>query len=312
MKAKIGILGAGNMGKGLSLLFAMRGFPVTLYMRSIAKEAETREAIDGNIKLLSVNNVIDGETAAAIQGRITATDSLEAVCNGAGLIIENVAEDLAVKRALFAKLDKLAGADVILASNTSAISITEIGGDCTAHRERVIGTHFWNPPYLIPLVEVVKTEYAPESVIRRAAAILEEAKKVPVVVRKDVPGFIANRLQHALQREALNIVARGIASPADVDKSVKYGFGMRLGICPPLEVIDMGGTDLTLSIHEYLFPDLYNDPAPVPILKEMAERGDLGFKSGKGVREWTDDEIKASRENLSNGLIAVLRALGRL
>ncbi|MDR0874896.1 MAG: 3-hydroxyacyl-CoA dehydrogenase family protein [Clostridiales Family XIII bacterium] len=312
MSAKIGIIGAGNMGKGLTLLFAMRGFPVTLYTRDLAKEPAIREAISGNIKLLSENEVISAETAEAIPARISFTDSYEVIAAQADLIIENVVEDLGIKRALFAELDRLAKPDVILSSNTSAISITEIGQDCVNHRERVIGTHFWNPPYLVPLVEVIETPYSSPDAIARATQIMEEAKKVPVLCHKDVPGFVANRLQHALQREALNIVARGIASPEDVDKSIKYGFGMRLGICPPLEVVDMGGTDLTLSIHEYLFPDLYNEPEPVPILKEMVARGDLGFKSGKGVRAWTEDEIRASRENLTKGLIAVLRALDRL
>jgi len=311
MDTRIGIAGSGYMGKGLALLFAMRGFPVTMFTRDLTKEEGIREAIDNNAELLSVNSVLDRVCAESIQGRISVTASLETLADSSDLIIESIVEDLEVKRSFFTKLDKLAKPDVILASNTSAISITEIGAKCV-RRERVIGTHFWNPPFLVPLVEVIKTEFACDEVIAHTVSIMEAARKIPVVALKDVPGFIANRMQHALQREALNIVARGIASADDVDKSIKYGFGMRLGVCPPLEIIDMGGTDLTLSIHEYLLPDLCNDTAPLPMLKEMVAQGELGFKSGKGLRTWTGEEIQASRENLTNGLIAVMRALGRL
>ncbi len=136
--------------------------------------------------------------------------------------------------------------------------------------------------------------------------------KEPVLVKKDVPGFLANRLQHALFREAISIVENGIADAKDVDDAIKYGFGMRLGVMAPMEVIDNAGVDLTYSIHKYLFPHIENSTEPSKLLVEKYEKGDLGFKTGKGFQEWSEEDIAASRKNLIEGLIKVAKALDRL
>ena len=180
------------------------------------------------------------------------------------------------------------------------------------HKERIIGTHYWNPAYLIPLVEVVKTKYVSEETVKATYGLLEEAGKKPVIVKKDVPGFLANRMQHALFREALSIVEHDIADPEDVDKAIKYGFGMRLGICPPIEVMDMGGLDLTYAIHEYLFPHIENSTTPSRLLTENIEKGNLGFKSGKGIMDWPKESIEKANKELIDGLIKVAKALDRL
>ena len=199
----------------------------------------------------------------------------------------------------------------ILTTNTSAISVTEIA-EKSVHKERIIGTHFWNPAYLIPLVEVINTKYADPAVLSEMCEVLKGAHKMPVVVKKDVPGFLANRMQHALFREAISIVENEIADPADVDNAIKYGFGMRLGVSGPMEVIDRGGTDLTYSIHKYLFPHIESSTQPSRMLTNLMEHGKLGFKSGEGFQPWSEERIKESNENLTRGLITVTRALGRL
>jgi 3-hydroxybutyryl-CoA dehydrogenase len=308
---KIGVIGAGNMGSGLALLFSMHGFNVSLFMRNISKAQSVRDRISSNIDVLIQHDVLEEGSGKDIQSRIEVTNQLDVVAKDAKIIIENIVEDLAVKKEYFAKLDALTPPDVILASNTSVISITEIGENCK-YKERVIGTHFWNPPYLIPLVEVIKTVDSSDEVVERVYAIMERANKQPVIAQKDAPGFIANRMQHALFREALNIVERGIATPEDVDKSIKYGFGMRLGICAPIEVMDMGGMDLTSSIHDYLFPDLADAKESQQILKDKIAAGELGFKTQKGIEDWPDERIAASRENLNAGLIKILKALDRI
>lgn len=194
---------------------------------------------------------------------------------------------------------------MILATSTSVMSITEIGSRAR-HRERVIGTHFWNPPYLILLVEVVRTEQVEAAVVERTLAILRRAGKHPIDCKKDVPGFVANRLQHALWREAISIVEHGIADAATVDESIRFGPGLRLPVLAPMENADMVGLDLTLAIHDYILPHLEASGAPSPLLREKVAAGDLGFKTGRGFAEWSPEAAEASRRRLVEYLVHVL------
>ena len=161
-------------------------------------------------------------------------------------------------------------------------------------------------------MEVIKTKYVSEETVRKTYDLLAEAGKKPVIVKKDVPGFLANRMQHALFREALSIIENDIADPADVDDAIRYGFGMRLGICPPIEVMDMGGLDLTYAIHKYLFPHIESSTTPSKLLTENIEKGNLGFKTGKGIMDWPEDAVEKANKELNEGLIKVAKALGRL
>ena len=222
--------------------------------------------------------------------------------------MEAVFENLELKQKTFADLDSTCRKEAILATNTSVISITEIAAKSN-HRERIVGTHFWNPPYLIPLVEVVRGKDTFEKTMKDTYALLQAVGKHPVMVNKDVPGFVANRLQHALWREAISIVEKGIADPATVDECVKFGPGLRLPILGPMENADMVGNDLTLSIHEYILKYLENSPEPSPLLKAMVERNELGFKTGKGFQKWTADEAQRSRERLTEYLISAVKNL---
>jgi 3-hydroxybutyryl-CoA dehydrogenase len=185
------------------------------------------------------------------------------------------------------------------------MSITEIGAR-TVRKERVVGTHFWNPPYLIPLVEVVRTEHVDPGVVERIMDLLRRVGKHPIDCKKDVPGFVANRLQHALWREAISIVEQGIADAETVDESIRYGPGLRLPILAPMENADMVGLDLTLAIHDYILPHLEASGEPSPLLRAKVEAGDLGFKSGKGFAEWTPESAEASRRRLAAYLVHVL------
>ena len=192
----------------------------------------------------------------------------------------------------------MCGPDTILATNTSVMSPTEIASKAE-RRERIIGTHWWNPPFLIPLVEVVQTEQAAPWVIDVTMELHRAIGKHPVHARKDVPGFIANRLQHALWREAISIVEHGIADAATVDESIKYGPGLRLPVLAPLENADLVGLDLVLSIHDYVLKHLEDSHEPSPLLREKVEKGQLGFKSGGvGFQQWTPEEQKALRAEL--------------
>ncbi|QIB67951.1 NAD(P)-binding domain-containing protein [Aminipila butyrica] len=309
---KIAVLGAGKMGLGITQLFASKGHPVkVIYVFDDKKRGNALDILKDNLNTLYENGVIQQEQIQETLDRITFTESLEEAADFADIIFECIVEDLQVKQHYFEQLDRLCPASTVLASNTSAISITEIAENAE-HKERIIGTHYWNPAYLIPLVEVIRTKYVSEETVSATYELLAEVGKKPVIVKKDVPGFLANRMQHALFREALSIVEQGIAEPKDVDDAIKYGFGMRLGISAPMEVMDMGGLDLTYSIHNYLFPHLEDSHQPLAYLTERMEKGELGFKTGKGLQEWPPEKIAQTQKNLTEGLIKVAKALDRL
>lgn len=308
----IGIIGGGKMGVGIAQLFAARGCPVTvIYVGDDKQRNDSAKNMRANLTFLAENGVVEPGDIDTILSRVSYTEDFQAIAS-ADIVFECVVENLSVKQDLFQKLDGICGLDTILASNTSAISITEIASKST-HRERIIGTHYWNPPYLIPLVEVIRTEQVSDKTVERTFEILNGAGKHPVLVQKDVPGFLANRLQHALFREAISIVEHGIASPKDVDEAIKYGFGMRVGISAPFEVMDMCGLDLTQSIHSYLFPHIEDTHEAQPLLKQNISEGRLGFKTqGRGFVDWTQQEMDDAVKNLNVQLIRVAKALNRL
>ena len=300
------------MGCGIALTFALKGYDVKmLYVYDDKQRGGQVEGMIENLRVLCDNCLIAESEIEATVRRVSFTEDIRELADFADIIFECIVEKLEVKQEYFAKLDKLCPPSTILATNTSAISVTEIA-EKSVHRERIIGTHFWKPAYLIPLVEVIKTKYVCECVVNQTYELLEDAEKMPVIVQKDVPGFLANRMQHALFREALSIVDNGIATPEDVDKAIKYGFGMRLGVMAPIEVMDSGGLDLTYNIHNYLFPHIENSTEPSKLLTDKLKEGKLGFKTGEGIMKWSSDEIENSQKNLIEGLIRIEQALGRI
>ncbi len=234
--------------------------------------------------------------------RIKTTNDFDEAASGADFVEEAIGEDLALKQDFFQRLDALCPEEAILATNTSVISITEIAQK-SKRRGRIVGTHFWNPPHLIPLVEVIKAEETSPEVMDKTMALMSAVGKHPVRVKKDVPGFLANRLQHALWREAISIVENGIAGPAEVDEAVKNSFGLRLPVLGPMETADMAGLDLTLAIHNYVLKHIESSPGPSPILKEKVEQGDLGLKTGRGFQEWSPERADGLRQGLVNHLL---------
>jgi len=206
------------------------------------------------------------------------------------------------KQNLFSDIERYCRNDCILATNTSVMSPTEISSKCI-HRDRVVGAHFWNPGHLIPLVEVVKSDYTSEEVMQATMKLLERVGKRPIYCKKDVPGFVANRLQHALWREAFFMVENGIADPKTVDEACKYGPGLRWPYLGPMENSDMVSIQLTKNIHDYILPHLADNHEPSKCLGEMLAGGDNGFKTGKGWQEWTPEQIAASGAGLREYLI---------
>ena len=301
------ILGSGLMGNGLAQVFAMD--PETkVILRSRSKKEAPLKPVQDNLDLLVAKESLTRAEADAVLSRISFTDDLEASLKEADLIVECVVEDMEIKQNLFRDIEPLCKADAILATNTSVMSITEIAKK-TKDKSRVIGTHFWNPPFLIPLVEVVKGDDTSAEVMDKTYDYLKKIGKKPVKCMKDVPGFIANRLQHAIWREALSIVENGIADAPTVDEALRYGPGLRWPILGILENADMIGLDLSYNIQNYIVKYLEDAHEPSKLLKSLVDKGDLGFKTGKGYQEWTPEQIAASNKRLREYLIDVTKDL---
>ncbi|AKL93944.1 3-hydroxybutyryl-CoA dehydrogenase Hbd [Clostridium aceticum] len=301
----ITIFGTGMMGSGIALIFAVKGcFKVTIFSRR-GMASGVLETIESSLNTLVEKGIHTKEEVKTALSNVTVVDNMEIAAKDADFIIECIPEDMELKQNLFKDLDQLCRPDTIFATNTSVMSITEIA-EKTKNKARVIGTHFWNPPYLIPLVEVIKAEETSEEVVEQTMDLMNIIGKHPIKVNKDVPGFVANRLQHALWREAISIVERGIADAKTVDEALKFGPGLRLPILAPMENADMVGLDLTLSIHSYILKYLEDSHEPSPLLKEKVAKGELGFKTGKGFQEWTPEEATASKKQLAEYLVKVL------
>jgi len=219
----------------------------------------------------------------------------------ADYVVEAVLEDLPLKQKIFAEIEQHVRPDTILASNTSVIPITDIMRGLK-HRERALGTHWWNPPFLVPLVEVIETQWTGADAIAFTMKLHADAGKTPAHVKKDVPGFIGNRLQHALWREAVSLVENGICDAETVDAVIKAAFGRRIAVLGPLENADMVGTDLTLAIHKTVLPDIDSRPGPSPYLEKLVKDGKLGFKSGEGFRKWSPEQQAVLRAKVLNHL----------
>jgi 3-hydroxybutyryl-CoA dehydrogenase len=301
----ITVFGPGMMGSGIAQVFAgCKDLNVTIFIRE-KFEYECMDKIKGNLQVMKEKGIVTEGDIEDLLSRITLTEDMEVAAKDADFVIECIPENMELKQNLFKNLEALCRQDTIFATNTSVMSITEIS-EKAKHKSRIVGTHFWNPPYLIPLVEVVKSDYTSDEVMDKTMELLKNANKHPIRVNKDVPGFVANRLQHALWREAISIVENGIADAATVDEAVKFSFGLRLPKLAPMENADMVGTDLTLAIHSYLLKHLENSTEPSPLLKEKVEKGNLGFKSGKGFQEWTAEQAAKSNEELREYLLKVL------
>lgn len=301
-KPIIAVVGAGLMGHGIAQVFASRGHEVAVF-DPVPEALETlRARIGANLSAL-------GQDPAPAQA-VRPCRSLADAVAGAGLVIEAAQENLDAKRALFAEIEASAPAAAILATNTSVIPIGSIMAGL-ARPERALGTHWWNPPHLIPLVEVIGTDRTAPDVISRTMDILAAAGKTPVHVRRDVAGFIGNRLQHALWREAVGLVEAGVCDAETVDTVVKASFGMRLAVLGPLENADLVGTDLTLAIHETILPALNPPSGPSPYLGDLVAQGRLGMRSGEGFRQWTPESADAVRAALVAHLKGAVRAFER-
>ena len=307
--SKVAVIGAGTMGPGIAGEFARAGCEVRLVdlsadilQRAMKRLADAHEALI-EAKLLSAPK------AEAALRRIRPLASLETACDQVQLLVEAVPEDIALKQEMFRRFDLLCPKGAVLASNTSGLSITEIA-QATKRPKLVAGMHFWNPPHIMPLVEVVKGKETSDSTAELLLEMCRRMGKRPILVRYDVPGFIGNRLQYAVLREALHLLSEGIASAEDIDAAMTAGPGLRYGLLGPLRTVDLGGLDVYHTISKYLFADLSSDSGPSALMAELVEEGKLGAKTGGGFYEYPKEELSEiirQRDRVLLGFLKVLK-----
>ena len=292
----IAIIGGGIMGGDIAIIFAAKGWRVHVMSPSQKTRAALGARISAGLKQLGA--------PAAHAANVTTHATLEDIAwNEVSLAIEAATEDLALKQNLFAQLETLAKADIPLATNTSNFLIGEIGKDLKT-RSRVIGLHFFMPAHLVPLVEIVSSEFTDSAVAAQLEHLLKSLGKAPIRVNRDVPGFVGNRLQHALMREALWLIHDGVTTAEGIDTAVRYGFGFRFVACGPVLQKEMSGLDTHYAVASALYPHLYKNDGPPPFLKAMNERGHIGMKAKHGFWQWTDESIAREKARIEKALQA--------
>jgi len=298
-RGKATVVGAGLMGHGIAQVLAVGGFDVVVH----DPFAEALESVPARV---TANLQRLGLETDCVQ-RISLCSDLEEAVAEAQWVFEAAPEKLELKQEIFAWLDAAAPSDAVLATNTSVMLVGEVA-DRVALPERVVGTHWWNPPFLVPLVEVVQAEQTSDEVVERTIELLRSLGKVPVHVKRDVAGFVGNRLQHALWREAFNLIDEGICDAETVDTVVTQGFGIRLPVLGPVANADLVGLDLTLAIHDYVLPKLSQPSQASSGLAQRVANGDLGMGTGKGFLDWEPGEADAVRASLFEHLVQATQA----
>ena len=301
------IAGAGTMGASLAQIFAQAGIQVTLWNRSQAGLERAAALIRSNQSALVAAGRLSADDSNALMERIVPTTE-DACFPTASFLLESIAEDLTLKQDFFRRISTLVPVDCILTTNTSGLSISAIGS-AVAEPVRFCGMHWINPPHLVPLVEVIQGTDTGDGTMDFVYALAQRLRKKPIRA-KDLPGFIMNRLQLALLREALALVDSGAATAEDVDAAVKYGLGLRYACVGPFETMDLGGVDIFCRIASYLLADLDDRKDTPPLLQTLTEQGACGVKSGHGFYDYSGEKAAAALENRDQKFIRVLDALG--
>lgn len=278
------VIGGGTMGADVAAIFADAGMGVDIVQRP----GKTRDSLLERVAR-SVTELGGARPDIALH------DALRDVSwPQAGIVVESVKEDLALKQRFFAEIEKLAPPDIALTSNSSSFPISQIAARLKSAR-RMLGLHFFMPAHMVPLVEVVRSDATDPAVAQAVFDLMRQLHRKPVMVAKDIPGFLANRMQHALMREAWSLIERGIATPEDVDIAVRFGFGFRYVAAGPILQKEMSGLDVNYLASSTVFPDLCNDAVPAAKLAAKVKSGEIGMKSGKGFYDWPAEKIAKAK-----------------
>lgn len=278
----VAVIGSGVMGHGIAQLYALAGFSVSLYDLQEELLHKAKASVEQSLDLLEKEGVITEQDKSSALERIVLTTDLQQAVAEADVITEAVPEVIELKWQLFSQLEQFAKPEAIIASNTSTFSIARLIEKAKLPHRFII-THFFNPAQLVPLVEIVRHEQTAEEVVTATVKLMERIGKAPVLLKKDVPGFIANRLQTALMREAFHLLEEGVASAEDIDTVMKAGIGFRWAFVGPIETADFGGLDTWQRVMDNLAPELDQSTAAPQIISEHVNKGELGTKSGAGI-----------------------------
>lgn len=303
--ANIAVVGAGRMGSGIALVYALDGNRVTVTDQDQETLDSLTDRIGEILELFVAVDRISASQAARAQETIQPTNDIQDAVSSVDFVTEAVVEDLSIKQSVFQTIGEHASSDAILATNTSSLPIDEI----TTHvdnKQRVLATHWFNPPYLVPLVELVKGAETSDATIEWTKSLLESAGKTPVVVEKDIPGFIGNRIQAAMSYEAFSLLEDGVATPEDIDKAVKAGFGFRLPIMGIFEKMDHSGLHIHREVERSLMPDLDRGTDPHTVIETLLESGHRGTETGKGIYDWTEIDLGSAEHERDRALLALL------
>ncbi len=304
----LAIIGAGTMGAGIAGECARAGYTVSLLDRDLNLAQKGLNAMHNAQQALVQAHRLTAAEAEKASARITATDHLKTACEKADLIIEAASENLAVKQELFAQLDTLCPSHTLFTTNTSGLSITKIA-QATRRPAHIAGLHFWNPPHLVPLVEVTRGEHTSEDTAQTLLTLCRNLGKKPILVKHDIPGFVGNRLQFAVMREAMHLLNKGVATAEDIDTAMSSGPGLRYALLGPLRTADLGGLDVFHAISQYLFAELNADSTPSPILEKLVSKGQFGAKTGAGFYSYSQQELQEWINRRDRVLIGFLNVL---
>lgn len=302
---KVGIAGAGTMGSSIAQIFAIHGYNITIYDVREESLENAKLFIDNSFDNMVTNQMVSREKAEEAKLRIGYTLKLEELAK-CDFISESIIEKLEIKQTFWKELSSLVRESTILTTNTSGLSINKIS-KYVVGKERFAGYHWVNPPHLVPLVEIIKGDKTTDLVVEIIKEVSNTIAKKPVVINKDVSGFILNRIQFSVLREALHIVENGIASPEDVDSVLKHGLGFRYAVLGPFETADLGGLDTFNYISKYLFNELSDEKSGSELLSSLVEGDNLGIKSGSGFYEYSDGKGKEIIENRDKKFITMLK-----
>jgi 3-hydroxybutyryl-CoA dehydrogenase len=295
------VIGGGIMGGDIAIIFAAGGWDVHVMSPSEKTRAALPARIEAGLRKLNADK--------ARATRVKTYERLQDIdWSGVAMAVEAATENLPLKQKLFAEVEALAGTSVPLASNTSNFPIGDVGKGLK-HRERVLGLHFFMPAHLVPLVEVVSADATSPEVAQSVFDLMQKLGKAPIWVKKDVPGFVGNRIQHAMMREALYLISDGICSPEGVDTAVRYGFGFRFIACGPIMQKELSGWDTNYLVASALYPHLYKNDAPAPVVNELFEKGHLGMKTRHGFWEWDEASMAREKARIEKALQAGMEIL---
>src|SRR5262245_47285659 len=307
---RVAVLGLGTMGHGIAQTFALAGYDVVCYDESAGARASLIERVRANLAAFVSAELVEPEQVEPTLARLRLTDSEDEAVADAQFLTEAIPEDLAVKQALLARLERITALETILASNSSSFPISQ-SGQLLEHPERALVTHWFNPPHLTPVVEVVPGPLTSEAVVQATMQLLARVGKLPIHVRRELPGFLVNRVQVAIQREVWDLREQGVGTREEIDVAIRGTVGFRFAVMGPLEIHDFAGLDIQLATYRNLVDEIRSDSSAPAVLDGLVAEGHLGIKSGRGSYDYPHEWLVARRTRRDSLLLKLWKLLYR-